>query len=136
MSAEDTTERQRLLEDLAEAYPEIYGVQYLYVTRAFTSLYVRRGGIPIPRGQESQLHNLLKHIEKVPKAVDMYSNRLLNFAEAAVQARNFTLAEAIKDTLLRHSHDPVHRFRAEKLKEQIDFEREYTVSHGEMINIQ
>ena len=136
LSIEDTIERQRLLENLAKAYPEIYEVQYLYVTRAFTSLYVRRGGIPIPCGQESQLHSLLNHIEKVPKAVDMYINRLLNFAEAAIQARNFTLAEAIKDILLRHSHDPVHIFRAEKLKEQIDFEREYAMSHGEMIKIQ
>jgi len=132
LSTEDTVERQRLLENLAKAHPEIYEVQYLYVTRAFTSIYVRRGGVPIPHGQEAQIHSLLKHIEKVPKAVDMYIDRLLNVAEAAIQARNFTLAESIEDILLRHSRDPVHRFRAEKLKEQTDFEREYAMSHGEI----
>jgi hypothetical protein len=135
LSTEDTLERQRFLEDLARAHPEIYEVQYLYVTRAFGSIYPRRGGVPIPQGQESQIRNLLKHIEKVPKAVDMYIDRLLNFAEAAIQARNFSLAEAIEDILLRHSRDPVHRFRAEKLKERIDFEREYAMSHGEMSKI-
>jgi hypothetical protein len=136
LSTKDTIERQRLLEDLAKAHPEIYEVQYLYVTRAFTSIYVRRGGAPIPRGQESHIRNLLKHIEKVPKAVDIYIDRLLNFAEAAIQARNFALAEAIEDILLRHSRDPVHRFRAEKLKERIDFVREYAMSQGEMTKYQ
>ncbi len=136
LSTEDTVERQRLLENLAKAHPEIYEVQYLYVTRAFRTIYVRGGGIPIPHGSESQIHTLLKHIEKVPKAVDIYIDRLMNFAEAAIQARNFTLAESIEDILLNHSRDPVHKFRAEKLKEQIDFEREYAMSHGEMTKIQ
>ncbi|MGD8536100.1 MAG: hypothetical protein PVF66_09665 [Candidatus Aminicenantes bacterium] len=136
LSTEDTLERQRLLEDLAQAHPEIYEVQYLYVTRAFGSIYARRGGVPIPQGQESQIRNLLMHIEKVPKAVDIHIDRLLNFVEAAIQARNFKLAEAIKDILLQHSTDPVHRFRAEKLKERIDFEREYAMSQSEISKIQ
>jgi len=132
LSVEDTIERQRLLEDLAKAHPEVYEVQYLYVTRAFGSIYVRGGGVPILHGQESQIRTLLKHIEKVPKAVDRYINRLLNFAEKSIQARNFTLAEALEDILLRYSSDPYHRFRAEKLTERIAFEREYAISHGEM----
>jgi hypothetical protein len=66
----------------------------------------------------------------------MYMARLLNYAEAAIQARNFTLAEAIEDILLRHSRDPVHRFRAERLADRIDFESEYAMSHGEMTKIQ
>ena len=132
LSMEDTIERQRLLEDLAKAHPGVYEVQYLYVTRAFRSIYVRGGGTPIPFGQESQIRTLLKHIEKVPKAVDRYFDRLLDFAVKGIQARNFTLAEALEDILLRHSSDPVHRFRAEKLRERIDFERKYTMSHGEM----
>lgn len=132
LSVEDTIERQRLLEDLVKAHPEVYEVQYLYVTRAFGFIYVRGGGVPLLRGQESQIRTLLKHIEKVPKAVDRYIDRLLNFAEKSIQAHNFTLAEALKDILLRHSSDPVHRFRAEKLTERIDFEREYAMSHGEM----
>lgn len=136
LSTEDTVERQRLLEDMAKTHPEIYEVQYLYVTRAFGSIYVRGGGTPIPHRSESQIHTLLKHIEKVPKAVDMYMARLLNYAEAAIQARNFTLAEAIEDILLRHSRDPVHRFRAERLADRIDFESEYAMSHGEMTKIQ
>lgn len=132
LTTEDTDERRRLLENLARAHPEIYEVQYLYVTRAFRAIYVRGGGAPIQHGQESQIRNLLEHIEKVPKAVDMYVDRLFYIADSAIQARNFTLAEAIEELLLRHSRDPVHRFRAEKLKEQIDFEREYALSHGEM----
>ncbi|UCE20825.1 MAG: hypothetical protein JSV46_00895 [Candidatus Aminicenantes bacterium] len=136
LTTEDTDERRRLLENLAKSYPETYEVQYLYVTRAFRTIYLRGGGAPIHHERESKIRDLLKHIEKVPKAVDIYIDRLFYFADSAIQARNFSLAEAIEKLLLRHSQDPVHRFRAEKLKEQINFEREYALSHGEMTKIQ
>ncbi len=132
LTTEDSDERRRLLENLAKSYPETYEVQYLYVTRALRTIYLRGGGTPIHHERESQIRNLLKHIEKVPKAVDIYIDRLFYFADSAIQARNFSLAEAIEELLVRHSRDPVHRFRAEKLKEQINFEREYALSHGEM----
>ncbi len=136
LTTEDTDERRRLLENLAKSYPDTYELQYFYVTRALRTIYLRGGGAPIHHKRESQIRDLLKHIEKVPKAVDIYIDRLLYFADSAIQARNFTLAEAIEELLLSHSRDPVHRFRAEKLKEQINFEREYALSHGEMTKIQ
>jgi len=125
LTTDDDRKKQRLLEELAGTHPDTLEVQYLYVSRVFGSIYIRGGGAPIHPNRESQIRTLLEHIEKVPKAVDMYIVRLLYYAKAAIQSRNLELAQRIGDILLRFSTDPVHRFRAEKLIEHIEFKRSH-----------
>lgn len=129
LMANDSYRRRRLLEELAEVYPDDLEIQYMYATRAFGTVYIRPGGVVITPAQESQIVGLLEFIEKVPEAVDKSIDVLLNYGVASIHARNYELAGYIGDTVLRHSSDPLNRFKAERILERVDFERGHTISH-------
>ncbi len=125
---EDSYKRRRLLEELAEKHPDNLGVQYLYASRAFGEIIIRRGGASILPEREAQIRSILEYIEKVPQAADMQVKTFLDYGVAAIQARNYELAHHIGSILLNHSTDPVHRLLADRLLKRIDFEREYRLS--------
>ncbi len=128
LTTKDEYIKRNVLEKLIQGYPDDENIRYLYLTRALITVRPDwRGGVTPEK--RAQVFELLKYIEAAPDTADQLKDNLSSFGRVAIFYGDFDFAEQIVRSLLSHCKDPVNRFEAEIMLEQIAFEREHHKEH-------